>query len=294
MPIDYSLSVRQVYINVVDYVLRSEGKLDVICSRFPYDNIHGLPSWTPDWSSIDQRFISRVLSRREWGRDFAASGTRTAKATVDKERGVLNATGFRIDKVRDLGDQIAMRSSEHLEAVIIAVLQWYRLSHSFSQPSNIDDHDQAFTRTILCESFSEKHAGGKGIPELLLVILASVPRLAQRLSLCEVIHERLQTLADWSPENDHFAETWLNRMRVALHGRRFFVSAEGRMGLCPCYWREGDVIAVLLGCATPVMMRPHEGWWELVGDVYLWDYMYGKGIEELEEGKFKLEDFEIR
>jgi hypothetical protein len=66
------------------------------------------------------------------------------------------------------------------------------------------------------------------------------------------------------------------------------------MGLCPEIYQDGDIIVILLDCAVPVLLRPHEGFYELIGDVYLYGYMYGKGIDELDEGKFTLEEFEIR
>lgn len=66
------------------------------------------------------------------------------------------------------------------------------------------------------------------------------------------------------------------------------------MGLCPESYEDGDIIVILLGCAVPVLLRPYNGYYELVGDVYLDGYMYGKGIDELEEGKFTLEEFEMR
>jgi hypothetical protein len=52
MQIDYSQSVRQVYISVVDYVLKRKVKLDVICGKFTSKNIYRLPSWTPDVRTI--------------------------------------------------------------------------------------------------------------------------------------------------------------------------------------------------------------------------------------------------
>lgn len=48
MLIDYTQSVRQVYIKVVNYVLTRQGRLDVICSWFASKNILDLPSWAPD------------------------------------------------------------------------------------------------------------------------------------------------------------------------------------------------------------------------------------------------------
>ena len=77
-------------------------------------------------------------------------------------------------------------------------------------------------------------------------------------------------------------------------GQQYFVSNNGSMGLCLEIYQDGDIIAILLGCAVPVLLRPHEDYYELIRDVYLYGYMYGKGIDELDERKFTLEEFEIR
>ena len=66
------------------------------------------------------------------------------------------------------------------------------------------------------------------------------------------------------------------------------------MGLCPELYQEGDIIVILLGCSAPLLLRPRDEYYTLIGDVYLDGYMYGKGMEELEAGKFKPEEFKMR
>ena len=131
------------------------------------------------------------------------------------------------------------------------------------------------------------------ISRFLRNILGVVSRLAHRLLPPEAIPERLPALPQASYATDEWGETWMGVMDDCIFHRRFFISGRGIMGLCPNNYQEGDIVVILLGCAVPVLLRPHEGRYELVGDIYLYGYMYGKGIDELEEGKFKLEDFEL-
>jgi hypothetical protein len=57
MTIDYSQSVRQVYMQTVDYVLHQRAKLDIICAgAFAAENIQRLLSWTRDWNADTLRF----------------------------------------------------------------------------------------------------------------------------------------------------------------------------------------------------------------------------------------------
>jgi hypothetical protein len=81
----------------------------------------------------------------------------------------------------------------------------------------------------------------------------------------------------------------------AMSGRKFFIFA-GLMGMAPAEAQAGDAICILLGCSCPVMLRPynHGEFYTLIGEAYMEGYMTGKGMDELEDGKYVLKDFEIR
>jgi hypothetical protein len=54
---DYSVSVKEVYTEIVDYLLKTTERLDVICDaiHFPvYTGSANLSSFVPDWSHIPQ------------------------------------------------------------------------------------------------------------------------------------------------------------------------------------------------------------------------------------------------
>lgn len=54
-PVDYNLSLKDIYTNVVDFLLYTTERLDVICESiyFPKQtSVAKLPSWVPDWSQI--------------------------------------------------------------------------------------------------------------------------------------------------------------------------------------------------------------------------------------------------
>jgi hypothetical protein len=61
------------------------------------------------------------------------------------------------------------------------------------------------------------------------------------------------------------------------------------------FWEAqvGDMVCILLGCSIPVVLRPVGNHYTLVGEAYIDGYMYGKGMIELDEGKYQLEDFDI-
>ena len=65
------------------------------------------------------------------------------------------------------------------------------------------------------------------------------------------------------------------------------------MGLGPPDTVEEDMVCILLGCCMPVILRRKGLHFSYVGDAYVEEYMYGLGIDELENGARSLEDFEI-
>ncbi|KUJ09708.1 HET-domain-containing protein [Mollisia scopiformis] len=55
-----------------------------------------------------------------------------------------------------------------------------------------------------------------------------------------------------------------------LTGRSFFTSEEGYIGLGPPGAEKGDVVCVLLGCASPMLLRrTSQGWYQVVGECFV-------------------------
>jgi len=66
----------------------------------------------------------------------------------------------------------------------------------------------------------------------------------------------------------------------ACHERKFFTTADGRMGLCPRGTRVGDAIVVLYGGSVPYVLRDVGGHdWKFVGECYVDGIMFGKACE---------------
>ena len=75
--------------------------------------------------------------------------------------------------------------------------------------------------------------------------------------------------------------------------RRLMVTRQGHIGMCPAHAGKGHVVAVLLGCSVPVVLKPlkDEGGYEFVGECYVHGYMEGEIVKELEAGSKKQETF---
>lgn len=55
--------------------------------------------------------------------------------------------------------------------------------------------------------------------------------------------------------------------------------------------REGDLIVILLGCSTPIVIRPYGQHFQVIGEAYIQGLMDGEGIEFLNDGKVEKRSF---
>jgi hypothetical protein len=51
--------------------------------------------------------------------------------------------------------------------------------------------------------------------------------------------------------------------------------------------RNEDLVCILLGCPTPVVLRSVEEHYEYVGDIYVEGIMYGEAMDALDRREFR-------
>ena len=76
-------------------------------------------------------------------------------------------------------------------------------------------------------------------------------------------------------------------------GRRFLTTMEGYLGWGPdnMYGGEedqikaGDKIAILFGCSTPIVIRPHGKYFQILGEAYIQGLMDGEALDSLKSGE---------
>jgi hypothetical protein len=81
--------------------------------------------------------------------------------------------------------------------------------------------------------------------------------------------------------------------------RRFMLTKNGYMGWAPdnIYGKakdqtmEGDLIAILFGCSTPIVIRPYGEHFKVVGEAYVQGIMDGEAMELFETGKVEKQSF---
>lgn len=81
--------------------------------------------------------------------------------------------------------------------------------------------------------------------------------------------------------------------------RRFMLTANGHMGRAPDnvygsaqdQTKVGDLIAILFGCSTPIIIRTFGEHFQVIGEAYVQGIMDGEAMKFLNQGKFKMEEF---
>jgi len=74
--------------------------------------------------------------------------------------------------------------------------------------------------------------------------------------------------------------------------RRLVGTAKGFASLGPLSCYSGDLICVILGCRTSIILRPVDGHFEIMGKCYVHGTR-GEAMADLDAGQYILRNFEI-
>ncbi len=106
-----------------------------------------------------------------------------------------------------------------------------------------------------------------------------------------------ETIPDGASEYD-YTEVYNCADRM-IKGRRFMTTTNGYLGWVPdnMYGTDenqvgkGDKVAILFGCSTPIVLRPHGNCFQVLGEAYVQDLMDGEALEFLKSGQCETRDF---
>ena len=282
LQIDYSKSVCQLFTDVSEYIISTSGRLDVICTGPTLDP--EFPSWVAGWS-IDQYSPSLMYTR------YRAAGTTRAVTDCDTDKGLLLAQGFCIDKVMVHGKKSDIESVLDLRGTMKALCNYHILLREEFEDSQ--SQWKSFVNTLCM--WPDKDYNNYcwwSVPA------AKAIRRYCKIFCPETVHDQLLWNIPWNEKSsnkwDNITEkTFVESIANILYNRMCFISERKILGLGPQQLQKGDLICVLLGCSCPVILRAKDQHYFILGPAYFDGYMWGKAMEEMEEGKFSLQDFEI-
>lgn len=89
-------------------------------------------------------------------------------------------------------------------------------------------------------------------------------------------------------------EAYASLARNYCLNRRFFVTADRRLGIGPKWAREGDLVCVLFGGGVPYVVRPRPGGqFEFIGESYVYGLMDGQAVDAWRTGHLQQEVFQF-
>lgn len=290
--LDYTKTVREVYINVARYLLSGENPF----SGFAYAGIRrelvsrdwDLPSWVPDWESPLTASALNLPVRDNFSEGgFRCSWNSSARFSFGQESDVLIMSGLLVDEIKSLsrpfdtrldkGDCFADQGGNkvhqlekcnaiyglHQEALILALngnRQLYPtnplLIHAFWRTLVAD-------RTPMCRPAPVALASdyGKWVEAIeyeRLHMSSGEPPMVD-------IKRHFQALTDFG-----------SALSPCAVGRRFCVTEKGYFGMVPPKAEVGDKICVFLGARTPFVLRKEGEKFKLVGESYIHQIMDGE------------------
>ena len=292
LPADYSLSVREVYTSIVDFIVRTTDRLDIIGEAiyFPlHTSSTTLPTWVPDWSHIPET-AGLGLSY-----NFSAAGNTKARYRfVDERRNKLEISAIHVDTVRVRG--IAVGTLSGTSDFLMAFLHWRALLLDSPSLRGASDgthtwYQEAFCRTLCLNQFPPKWDDSRKWTAVCYHVFASL--INERLKYLPLDQElRLYINADLNITPDARRQILRQDCGSRMTARCFYLTEDG-MGMGSGFMAPGDIIVVPLGCSTPLILRLEgsSGEYRVVGDVYIDGYMYGEAVHQWKHGKRKLEVF---
>lgn len=230
---DYTKTVSEVYQDTLLRYFRSSNNLCLL-SECQFNPDSGLPSWVPDWS---------VMKRKPLGnRNAYASGPLKA-SWKDKAPGVIQISAVyaaRISRIRK--SEITLATDLKIVSEYLSLLASPELLAKIYLVDGT--YLDAFVRTLCLDNFHENYEPPSG----------SRPKFYD----CKTffLGNALTASYEGLDESHGSIRKFLLYARENLAGGNIFETVEGHIGLAPSGAKANDEIWVVLGCNSPMIMRP--------------------------------------
>lgn len=285
----YQWPVVNLYTSIVSYWVWGIGKMDIsFLNHIQDSNLeHKLPSWVPDWSTpaIATPLIDLA--------DFSASGDTEPNVFMDEIDYLddlrpfphfppLVIEGFFILKVQDVEADLTNyeRHAEMMnqfESLYPTTKLSYQEAYQKAVYPEIPEGFRPLEREKGAPSFWEYTNNHK--PETQRSSLNSSNPETSTTTQQRCTARDLQSFSN-PPTFWDTTSPMQHHTRAPAPGRAFFVSTTGFIGLCPKNTIPGDEIFILLGAATPFVIRvPENRIVRFVGECLVLGLMHGEAVE---------------
>lgn len=258
---DYSKSIGEVFQHVALQSIFEVGRLSIITACEMHQRPREMPSWVPDWRT-------RKQCKDIWNPKACWNSLPQVRYEHNGILKVMGSNAATIEATHNI--DLSNTLGPNLEATANAVRQVSAFWEPFlfDHPSHVKNGIIAGTlcRTLCCNAFSHRYEPPD--PNH----LDFERTLTQFLKLVDCKNELCGSLL-------HDCAPYLDGVYAATLGRIFFITENGFVGLAPRAARRGDQLYVLLGCQSPMLLRPEEDCrFSVVGECYAHGLMDGEAL----------------
>lgn len=302
LTVDYSKSSEEVCLELARLWISQDSHLEIfnLASPSRRKGLSEFPKWCPSFSDMEIEIpFGMTAIWAKYCAGFLEGEGFTCALSLDSDLRVVHVLGFHVDEVaealpypwerqshgimgifRNLGRKPKSRSTGVAES-----MRWERKclelsQHVYNKPHEIPDE---YWRTLI----ADKHASGQRF----------TGNGRESYHLMRIKLSTLVTDDDWlSDEEKQLASQPLNHSQLremqdfvkslhySVHGRSFFTTKCGRIGLGPSHTKSGDLVCIFYNGYTPFIIRSSGEALtcinnEFIGEAYVDGLMYGEALK---------------
>lgn len=273
---DYTITTSEAFVKAARRKIECQRSLEILGTcELQTGGTRGLPSWVPDWAT-------QMKANRSFVPHWSSCAWISAEAHYANEPNgspVLRAAGRRI---------------AILDSVQVIDFQDSALDHT-----EIVEQMQRLRPDGSVEATYE--AGGRILDAYCQIIMSCCPRTST-----EYDEGTRQALRDiWllgELKDEDLTDSRLGIIRcflMSFAGRAYFTTVNDYIGIGYMGVKPGDVVVVLLGCSTPIILRQvgtrsagEEARWQVVGNCFVPGVMMGEAIHGPISSRYQAIDHE--
>jgi hypothetical protein len=279
---DYSKSVETLFQDVAVRYIQTHSSLHILGFCFYSPNL-GIPTWAPDWSQTTEchreviseaNYLVKMRSRPPL---YSAGGLGRVESDFKNQKSTLLLKGAFLDTLSFVSSQRwRLTPPQPLVHVIPKILHEWTLALPKSKDflPLVDCADWEYSETSGVQQFKVpvyRPSGDSIYVAIFRAISADVIPMSN-FKVRNTKFDEKSKVEDLCDEEIRYSSwMWLHRT--------FSVSHSGWFCLVPEEAQPGDKIGIISGWEVPLLLRPHQNNYYLVGECYVHGIMDGEGIE---------------
>jgi hypothetical protein len=301
LPITYRIPVHEVYKNLAKYVIEGSKNLDILqyCG-YDGDKPQMGPSWVPDW-----QHDSRLRMVLKFG---SASGTRSSVACFSGNDKILVTSALLLGTITDLRETNRMDmyiSDATYQAVFETCRQelssWLAfITSNLRLANNPAESIDSCMETAYRNLFdAERLIGEKDdrLPFWKFMQLFEQRHIDRPDDDCEIKYrltfQEISIVVSAMWRKRHLCAIQLEPSIDVNTGQGSLDSKiekeDTTIGVCCCKnAKVDDVVAVIVGCGNPLLLRRENKRFQVIGNMYVPSLMHGEALERFEQVEIEL------